>query len=140
MAEFLQSTLRSSVDQLPTDCDDDPLTRLVDQIQVATDDVDTRDECIIALEECLGEYLGTTPIITTPSLIAANHTQAIKNCTIDDVGDDNVINGCSRTLPPSIIIIIIVIIITITHMICSPAHLAARKGSTADPFRCHSIY
>ena len=80
-AEFLQSIF-PSVHQLPTNCDDDPLTRLIDQIQVATDDADTRDECIIALEECLGEYLGTTPIITTPSLIAANHTQAIENLII----------------------------------------------------------
>ena len=82
-AEFLQSTL-PSVDQLPTNCDDDPLTRLVDQIQVSTDDTDTRDECVIALEECIDEYLRTNPIITESSLISANHTQPVENCAFDD--------------------------------------------------------
>jgi len=92
-AEFLQSTL-PSVDQLPTNCDDDPLTWLVDQIQVATYDTDTRDECVIALEECIDEYLRTNPIITAPSLISAFDDDAITiNATLPSA-------TVADTLPP----------------------------------------
>jgi len=66
--EFLQSS-PPTVEQLPTNIEDDPLTLLVQQIEEATtDDAEAHEDCVTALAECIDDFLRNTSIITCPSL------------------------------------------------------------------------
>ena len=127
MAEFLQSTLRSSVDQLPTDCDDDPLTRLVDQIQVATDDTDTCDQCVIALEECIDEYLRTIP-----QLVSA-HSQTSETWSTNTI---NHLTSCNSPVEfvavrHHLVQMSVVVRIKTKYLILAQCHLPYGPAATA---------
>ena len=66
--EFLQSS-PLTVEQLPTNTEDDPLTLLVQQIEEATtDDGETREDCVTALAECIDDFLTNTSVITCSPL------------------------------------------------------------------------
>ena len=62
--EFLPSS-PPTVEQLPTNSEDDPLTLPVQQIE---DDADASDDCVTALAECIDEFLRNTSVITCSPL------------------------------------------------------------------------